>query len=54
MKYDISEISTVEVLEERSPNSVFRITRLSKEGSVKNIDFEAPHNIASKHYPTIF
>ena len=50
MKYDINEISSVEILEEKPPNAVFRIVRLSKEGSVKNMDFEAPHNITSKNY----
>lgn len=48
MNYDINEIYSCEILEERlSGASTFRIVRIVKEG-LKNMDFEAPHSVASK------
>ena len=48
MNYDINEIYSCEMLEERlTGTNTFRIIRIVKEG-LKNMDFEASHSIASK------
>lgn len=48
MNYDINEIYSCDILEERlSGTSTFRIVRIVKEG-LKNMDFEAPLSTASK------
>lgn len=45
----MKKICACEVVEERSnQRTVFRIVRSSKDGSFKNIDFEAPTAEASK------
>ena len=47
--YDIKNICGCEVIDEKVPaRTVFRIVRLSKDGSYKNMDFESGPSTASE------
>ena len=48
MTYEVKKVCACELLDERNASRrVFRIIRLAKDGSYKNVDFEAPQATAS-------
>ena len=49
MSYEISKICTCEIIDEKNPQrTVFRVIRVGKDGSYKNMDFETTLMIASE------
>ena len=49
MSYEISKICTCEIIDEKNPQRVvFRVIRISKDGSYKNMDFETNLMTASE------
>ena len=48
--YEMKKICCCDVMDDKSPSkNVFRIVRQSKDGSYKNMDFEAPSAITSMY-----
>ncbi len=48
--YEVKKICCCEVIDDKNPSkNIFRIVRQSKDGSFKNLDFEAPSAITSMH-----
>ena len=51
MTYEVKKICACEILDDKNVSrTVFRIVRLGKDNSYRNLDFEAPHVITSERH----